>query len=157
MKNGSHKEERRAREGHAQYPSSPSPNLRPNPSPSTASAFLIWSSPKSLLLVLLDMWGPLFVSSTPSPASLSLYTFLISFSLPLLSFSLSRSMCIIVGITPASNSEKGGVYIKELVDIKKGFTIGFDFRMATRGADGFAFVVHRYQIFNLAFFIYKNK
>eukprot|EP00026_Physarum_polycephalum_P003463 Phypoly_transcript_03475.p1 GENE.Phypoly_transcript_03475~~Phypoly_transcript_03475.p1 ORF type:complete len:778 (+),score=103.78 Phypoly_transcript_03475:100-2334(+) len=48
-----------------------------------------------------------------------------------------------VHITPASNAQKGGVYIKELTQINKGFTIGFDFRMASRGADGFAFVVHR--------------
>jgi len=48
-----------------------------------------------------------------------------------------------VHITPASNAQKGGVYINELIDISKGFTIGFDFRLATRGADGFAFVVHR--------------
>lgn len=48
------------------------------------------------------------------------------------------------GITPASNQEKGGVFITEMMDVRKGFTVGFDFRLATRGADGFAFVVHRY-------------
>ena len=33
--------------------------------------------------------------------------------------------------------------MKEMMDIRKGFTIGFDFRMAPRGADGMAFVIHR--------------
>jgi hypothetical protein len=49
------------------------------------------------------------------------------------------------------------VYIKDLMDIKKGFTIGFDFRMASRGADGFAFVAHRYFFFFFFFFLSRKK
>jgi hypothetical protein len=47
-----------------------------------------------------------------------------------------------IHITASKASQTGGCFLRQKVDISRGFMVDFSFRMTQYGADGMAFVVH---------------